>query len=80
MAMLTPFLAQARLVARSPSGCAIACTPAGETERGKEIFRPNAVVDVSTLETSTRTRGRRRYFEKAVEFSCIVTCSVEPEL
>ena len=42
--------------------------------------RPKTVVDVSTPETSTRTRGRRRYFEKAVEFSWMVTWSVEPEL
>lgn len=72
MAMLTPAEAQARLVASSPSGCAIAWRPAGETERGKVILRERQVVEVSTAETSTRTRGRRRYLEKAIEFSWMV--------
>lgn len=35
---------------------------------------------VSAFETLTRTRGRRRYFWKAVSFSCTVICDVEPEL
>ena len=78
--MLTPSFAHARLFASSPSGCAIACRPAGDTERGNEILRPNDVVDVSTPETSTRTRGRSRYLEKALEFSWIVSWSVDPEL
>jgi hypothetical protein len=80
MAMLTPFIAQAREVASSPSGCAIAWRPVGETERGKAISRPKTFVVVVVFETSTRTRGRRRYLEKAVEFSRIVSWSVEPEL
>jgi hypothetical protein len=78
--MLTPFVAQAREVASSPSGCAIAWRPVGEMERGKAISRPKTVVVVVVFETSTRTRGRRRYLEKAVQFSRIVSWSVEPEL
>lgn len=42
--------------------------------------RPKTVVEVSTPDTSTRTLGLKRYLEKAVEFSWIVTWSVEPEL
>lgn len=78
--MLTPCLAHALLVASSPSGCAMAWRPAGDTQRGKEIWRLKTVVEVETAETSTRTRGRRRYLEKAREFSWMVTWSVEPEL
>lgn len=80
MAILTPFLAQALLVASSPSGWAIAWRPAGETDRGKEIWWAKMVVEVETLETLMRTRGRRRYWENAVEFSWMVIWSVEPEL
>ena len=78
--MLTPLVAQAREVASSLSGCAIAWRPTGETERGKAISRPKTVVVVVVFETSTRTRGRRRYLEKAAQFSRIVSWSVEPEL
>ena len=35
--------------------------------------RPKTVVEVSTLETSTKTLGLKRYLEKAVEFSLTVT-------
>ena len=80
MAILTPCLAHARLVASSPSGCAIACRPAGDTQRGKESFWPKRWVEVETAETSMRTRGRRRYLVKAREFSWMVIWSVEPEL
>ena len=58
--MSMPFLAQARLVASSPSGWAMAWPPAGETERGNEMDRPKTVVEVSTLDTSTSTLGLRR--------------------
>ena len=78
--MLTPLVAQAREVASSPSGCAIAWRPTGEMERGKAISRPKTFVVVVVFETSTRTRGRRRYLKKAVKFSWIVSWSVEPEL
>lgn len=78
--MLTPCLAHARLVASSPSGCAMAWRPAGDTQRGKEISRSKRVVEVVTAETSMRTRGRRRYLRKAREFSWMASWSVEPEL
>lgn len=78
--MLIPFLAQAREVASSPSGCAMPWSPAGETHSGKAIWRSKTVVLVSVSATSTRTRGRRRYLEKALLFSLMVIWSVEPEL
>lgn len=55
-------------------------SPAGETHKGNEILLPRTVVLVSALETSRRTRGRRRYLEYAVLFSWTVTWAVEPEL
>jgi hypothetical protein len=58
----------------------MACRPAGEMPRGKVTERPKTVVCVVVCETSTRTRGRRRYLEKAAAFSRIVVWSVEPEL
>lgn len=42
--------------------------------------RPKTVMEVSTPETSTSTLGLKRYLENAVEFSWIVTWSVEPLL
>jgi hypothetical protein len=80
MAMLTHSIAQAQEVASSPLGCAIAWRPAGETERGKAISQRKTFIGVVVFKTSTRTRGRRRYLEKAAQFSRIVSWSVEPEL
>lgn len=50
-------------MAFSPLGWARPWRPAGDIDSGKEILRPRDVVEVSTFETSTRTRGRRRYLE-----------------
>ena len=72
MAMWMLRLAQARLVASSPSGWAMAWRPAGDTQRGKEIFFPRAVQLVLVFETFLRTRHQRRYFGYAVRFSWTV--------
>jgi hypothetical protein len=80
MAMLMPVLEQARLVANSPSGWAIACRPAGDTPRGNLICRPKQVVLVVIPDTSTNTRDRSRYLLKAELFSVMVLWYVEPEL
>jgi hypothetical protein len=80
MAMLTHFIAQAREVASSLLGCAIAWRPAGETERGEAISRSKTFIVVVVFKTSTRTPGRRRYLEKAAQVSRIVSWPVEPEL
>lgn len=71
---------QARLVASSPSGCAMAWRPAGAMQRGKSIDLSKIMVEVLTLETSRRTRGRSLYLLKARLLSATVTCEVEPEL
>ena len=78
--MLMPFLAQARLVASSPAGWAIACIPAGETPSGNAILLPRTWELVSMLDTSRSTRVRKRYLLNAAAFSRSVTCSVAPEL
>lgn len=74
------FTAQARLVANSPSGCAIPCNPAGEMHSGKAMDFPSTVVRVLACETFFRTRGRMRYLSKALLFSWRVCCAVAPEL
>jgi hypothetical protein len=63
--MMVAWLAAARAVASSPSGCAICCIAVGARQIGKSIFWPKTVVDMSVLLTSRKMRGRMRSRLKA---------------
>lgn len=78
--MWTDLAAHARLVASSPSRCAMAWMPAGETQSGNDILLPRTLAEVSTLDTSRRTRGRSLYLAYELLFSLTVIWFVAPEL
>ena len=52
-------------VATSPSGWATQCAALGETPMGKSTCSPSSCVLMFTLDTSLRTRGRRRYLGRS---------------
>ena len=59
----------------SPSGCSIRVYPTGASAKGTGTGRPKIDVEVSTPETSVRTRGRKRHCRKAATFARTVSSS-----
>ena len=76
--MSVPAAAAPRAIATSPSSCAICWKAIGATSAGIDTGVPSTVVSVETVETSTRTRGRRRYCENASRFQRSVRSSPAP--
>ena len=65
-------------VARSPSGWAFMCDPAGQMKTGMLTFSPNTVVEMSRSPMSRRKRGRRVRDSKADRLRRVVNMSMAP--
>ena len=64
-----PARAAPAAIASSPSGWTAFWSPTGPTMTGAETVAPSSVVSVLTVETSTRTLGRRRRRPNAASLS-----------
>ena len=77
--MMVPAADVARAVASSPTGCASVWKAVGAMRTGKEIRCPSTWVDVSTVDTSMRTRGYNVSRSKAARFFArVISSSVPP--
>jgi hypothetical protein len=76
--MIVPALAAARAVAASASACANCCSATGATRIGAPTVVPSTVMLVSTVLTSTSTRGLSFQRANAAMFSRSVDSSPAP--
>ena len=73
-----PAAAHARAVATSPSGFAIRCSAVGAASTGILTGCPSTIVERSTFDTSTSTRGTSATRSNAKRFSRSVHSSPAP--
>jgi len=74
IAWIIPASPAPRVKLTSPSGLPSFAWAAGAMKKGAEEGRPRRVVEVSHLETSTKTRGRNRICRNAFVFSACADC------
>ena len=75
---MVPNSAAALATATPPSGVMVCSEPIGAIMTGMRSFWPRNVVDVSTLETSTSTRGRKPKLSKPKRLRRMVVSDSAP--